>query len=229
MKFLSFLILFLLVTIPASAQYLPGPVCDTLKSVRARYGPIPTPSELFSILNETAWVHREDSWGLSSKTGGNRCPAPNGDIACDILHRRSDNLIWDVLISAGEGSTPSCGNALGPQTDPARPWRAPIEPGTPTPPNPPIPPTPDLSAILARLADIDAKLNSFAPLLDQARTESFNAATRALETHIKLDVLLARPCNANNFEITWPVYNMRSPWGIGTFVLRPDPPTLIVK
>jgi len=181
----------------AFAQQLPAEVCATLQAERARYGTIPTPVELGKIENATAWTHRPD-WGLSGKTVGNRCPAPGGqDVACDILHRRSDNLIWDVLVAAGEASTPACGEALGPMTDPSRPWIAPVDPGGGDDPTP-QPTTIEqalrqltvaiddqsaqllrmqdrLDTIEASLRDLDAKLTGHAASLEEHRAEGQKA------------------------------------------------------
>jgi hypothetical protein len=111
---------------------LPGFVCQILKEERSKFSRINDPADLSTILNKTAYRANgnkvDGDWGLSTKKGGNRCPSPgsetNTDIACDILHRRSDNLIWDVLGSAGVGekSEPNCGGALGPMGDGSRPW-----------------------------------------------------------------------------------------------------------
>jgi hypothetical protein len=119
---------------------LPGFVCQILKEERAKFSRINDPADLSDILNRTAYRANgnkvEGDWGLSTKRGGNRCPSPgsdtNTDIACDILHRRSDNIIWDVLGSAGVGekSEPNCGEALGPMGDGSRPWvSASVPPG----------------------------------------------------------------------------------------------------
>jgi hypothetical protein len=118
---------------------LPAAVCAILNEERAKFGgTVSDPAQLTDILNRTAYRANGNSvdgdWGLSTKKGGNRCPSPgsttNTDIACDILHRRSDNLIWDVLVSAGEHSSPTCGEALGPMGDGSRPWvRASVPPG----------------------------------------------------------------------------------------------------
>lgn len=114
---------------------LPSNVCDTLKAQRALYPAIPTADQLGEMLNNTALVHKAEGFGLSRKTGGTRCPSPAGQIACDILMRKSDSLIWDVLIAAGEASTPTCGEALGPMTDPSRPFVDPVGTTPPPPPN----------------------------------------------------------------------------------------------
>lgn len=236
----------------AGAQALPTDLCMTLRAARAQYGSVPTPAELGKILNATAWTHRGDGWGLSGKSGGERCPAPSGvDVACDILHRRSDNLIWDVLVAAGEASTPNCGEALGAMTDPSRPWVAPVGPGgEQPPPPPPLPPPPSadlkavqaaLDALAARLellrADvavlraavqtIAVRLDAFAPQIDRAQVESVNAAVRALEIQDAIRTLAAQPalvCPAIEWStVPWPQYDGGRVFG-WRVVLRPVKP-----
>lgn len=195
----------LLVGLPAvaGAQRLPADVCTTLRAERARYA-VPTSAELAAILNAAAWARRADGWGLNAKPAGNSCPSPGGvAVACDILERRSDTLMWDVFVDAGGASTLTCGDSIGP-ADPSRVWVAPLEPATPSPTPEPTPtPTPiDLAPLIARLDALQAGLNrvddhlaeqlgafdtissrldQFAPQIDQARAESYNAAVRALE------------------------------------------------
>jgi len=104
-------------------------ILSTVRAVRANYGAQPSDQELGQMLNEMAWIERAGGWGLSTKSGGTRCPSPQGvDIACDILYHRPSNVIVDVLIAAGEASTPSW-SVLGQNTDPSRPWLAPIQSG----------------------------------------------------------------------------------------------------
>jgi hypothetical protein len=112
---------------------LPQEVCDAVIRERGKYGPVPTRPELAQILNDAAWsVGQGADWGLSRKDQGFNVSSPDrpglGNIASDILHRKSDNMIWDVLVAAGEAATPNCGEALGPMGDPNRPWVAPVQP-----------------------------------------------------------------------------------------------------
>jgi len=166
----------------AGAQVLPEPVCATLRAERATYGATPTSAELGALLNAVAWAHRADGWGLSAKAAGSRCPWPGpGDVACDILHRRTDGLIWDVLIAAGERAEPSCVEALGPQTDPERPWVAPVDPGGGAPPPPPGPvPGDQLEALRAAVAAVGARLESLTAPIEQGRADSREAAERTV-------------------------------------------------
>jgi hypothetical protein len=112
---------------------LPPEVCEALHRERNKYGTPPTGSELCKILNDAAWsVGQGADWGVNRKDFGTYVESPErpevGKIAHDILHRKSDNMIWDVLIAAGEASTVNCGEALGEMTDSRRPWVAPQKP-----------------------------------------------------------------------------------------------------
>jgi hypothetical protein len=150
----------------AAAQPLPADVCATLHAVRGG-GAITSNAQLGEMLNRIAWTHRAAGIGVNRKSGGNACPSPAGLIACDILQRQSDGAAWDVFGSAGPGepTTPACGGAIAPITDPARPWVAPVNPGSdPEPPAPTPTPTPaptqDLSSLLARLDVLEASLRA---------------------------------------------------------------------
>jgi hypothetical protein len=125
-----------------------GPVYDTVllpdgTTQQVDHRPYPTPEQLGALLNAVAWAHRAEGWGLSAKPSGNNIPAPDGTrIAADILHNRTDNVIVDCLIAAGERSEPTW-QVLGPMTDPLRPWVAPTAPSeTPVDPPPIDPPIP---------------------------------------------------------------------------------------
>ncbi len=112
---------------------LPSDVCAAVIRERQKYGAIPTRPELAQILNDAAWsIDQGADWGVSRKDQGFNVSSPDrpglGNIASDILHRKSDNMIWDVLTAAGEAATPNCGEALGEMTDPNRPWVAPVQP-----------------------------------------------------------------------------------------------------
>lgn len=155
-------------------------VYDTVVEVRAKYGSWeetladgtpnpafhrPTPEELGAILNEVAWRHRADGWGVNAKPNGFNVPQPLTGIAIasDILHHQPTNKIYDVLISAGERAEPAW-QEQGVMNDPTRPWVAPMPVGDVDPP--PVPPptetckfTPcDVTVILDALADIHERL-----------------------------------------------------------------------
>lgn len=112
---------------------LPSEVCATLNAERAKFPDIITSlSQLGEILIRTAWAHRADTWGLSRKSSGNRVDTAVGPIAVDILHRQSDNMMFDVIHAAGVGyeSDIQCGRSIGPQNDlEDRPWVAPVDLG----------------------------------------------------------------------------------------------------
>jgi len=151
---------------------LPDAVFATLKAERARFGATPTDVELGVLLNRVAWAHRADGFGLSRKVGGTTAPFPGGGTIChDVLQLR-DGTAWDVLLAAGEGATPVQGDSFL-ITDPARPWVAPVDPGTPPMPEPPTPepPTPeppDFAPVVAELAAQVAALETRVKALEAA-------------------------------------------------------------
>lgn len=105
-------------------------ILSTVRDVRDRYGydNWPTREQLGAMLNEMAWRHRDDGWGLSAKPGGYNVPMPNGTlIASDILHHGPTNLLVDVLQAAGEASIPQWDIVGYPQAA-DRVWLAPIPP-----------------------------------------------------------------------------------------------------
>lgn len=149
---------------------------ETLAQVRAKYGPTPTTNECGAIVNETAWLHRNDleRWGVSGKTSGNRAVLYDGtQIAADIIQNGVTKEAYDCLVAAGDGgpATPAW-NLVGVITDPNRPWLAPIVPqGTPDPPDPPDPPLPptgcpcdaEFAALNQKLDDLAAAFMSIGP------------------------------------------------------------------
>ncbi len=122
---------------------LPDEVFATLKAVCAAYPftVVQTASDLGAILNRVAWIHRADGWGLSRKDFGTCVPSPVGLVAEDVLHHKPSNFHWDVLAAAAVGAPlkPIQTDAIGPMTDPRRPWVAPVDPGgvAPSIPTPP--------------------------------------------------------------------------------------------
>lgn len=82
---------------------------ETLQSLRPLY---PTPMsavELGSLLNEVAWTHRNEGWGLISKSSGANCPQPvTGTlISKDILMHYPSTHIYDCLIDSDGAATPT--------------------------------------------------------------------------------------------------------------------------
>jgi hypothetical protein len=142
---------------------------ETLAQVRAKhtYDPTkgPTENECAAICNETAWIHRGDpeTWGLSTKTTGGYGTLSDGShVAADILQSYVTMEIFDCLVAAGWDeqeqrygpATPSW-QPKGVLIDSARPWKAPINPGTTVPPGPdPNPPTDLETRVLSLEADM---------------------------------------------------------------------------
>lgn len=148
---------------------LPETVFATLQAVCAAYpyAVVQTAADLGAILNRVAWTHRADGWGLSRKDFGTCVPSPVGLIAEDVLHHQPSNFHWDVLAGAGVGQPlkPIQTDAIGPMTDPRRPWVAPVDPGGDiTKPTPPVDvhacrfAATDLTAVLAGQAALAAQL-----------------------------------------------------------------------
>lgn len=102
----------------------PASLLSDVQAERARYGTPLTPEEMGQIMNAVAWRNRDSGWGVSRKDFGEFCPSPAGPIACDILHHRPTNIIYDVLIA----SDIPAWQFVGYQTDPRRPWVAPAQP-----------------------------------------------------------------------------------------------------
>jgi hypothetical protein len=103
---------------PARAQ---TSVLSTLERFRAEYPTPMSPSQLGELLNRVAWEHRAAGWGLLRKTGGSRCPAPQGvEVACDILIHAPTIIHYDVLIDAEGAAIPTWRDAgpcvLGPSS-----------------------------------------------------------------------------------------------------------------
>lgn len=118
----------------ADPEMLPSEVCANLHGQRAKYGAVPTGPEIAQILNDA--VYGVPDFGLSRKDAGNHVNSPErpglGNIASDIVQRQSNSAMWDVLVGAGEQSSVNCGVSIGFQTDPTRPWVAPVQPPNPT-------------------------------------------------------------------------------------------------
>ena len=132
---------------------LPDAVFATLQQVRAKY-PTPLGDKGAELLNEVAWIHRADGFGLERKDGGNNCGCPGISVrmGCDIL--RTQDLGWDVLSDA-EGVAEPQQSESGP-ADPAR-FVAPVNPsGQPEPPPPP--PPPPTSALEERVLELEKRL-----------------------------------------------------------------------
>jgi FG-GAP-like repeat len=97
--------IFALITTQASAQ---TSLLPTVERIRSEY---PTPmsaAQKGEMLNRVAFEHRAQGWGLLAKSGGSRCPSPQGvDISCDILVHAPSAWIFDVLVDQDFAATPA--------------------------------------------------------------------------------------------------------------------------
>lgn len=161
---------------------LPESVYQTLVAVCASY-PWPVVQQdahLGEILNEVAYRHRAEGWGLSQKRFGRHVQSPAGPVAEDILQLPNGHH-FDVLGGAGVGLPlqPGRATSIGVIDLTSRPWVAPVahtlswastppvpsEPPQTVPepvPDPATPVLPDLIAtrILEALVDLQAQVKS---------------------------------------------------------------------
>ncbi len=162
---------------PGGPVQLPDHVFATLQTVRPKY-PTPLGDRGAELLNEVAWTHRAEGYGLESKGGGTVCPQPTTGktCGCDIL--RTQTLGWDVLIDAEGAGTPVQADS-GP-ADPAR-FVSPVQPAgqpVPVPPNPtPVPPTGSIEERVTKLEEDMALLKA----TNEARFYELDKRTGALE------------------------------------------------
>lgn len=121
---------------------------DTLKRLRSGYGTPMTPAENAALLNDTAYTHRSEGWGVLSKDSGSNCPRSDGAmISRDILLNKTTR-VWVDCLQDSEGigkpmwdENPGADmsdylNAIAPATAPPVPVP---EPPTPVP-HPPAQP-----------------------------------------------------------------------------------------
>lgn len=110
---------------PEMAEVLPQNVYDTLVRLRPKY-PTPMGDNGAKLLNEVAWIHRDEGYGLHRKPGGSNCPqtTTGARCSCDILRTRDS--WYDVLGDAEGVATPTQGEK-GVSTDPEN-WVAPVQP-----------------------------------------------------------------------------------------------------
>ncbi len=120
---------------PGVPMKLPAHVFATLQSVRAKY-PTPLGNQGAAVLNETAWIHRAEGYGLHSKPAGFNCPQPKSGASCSCDFLRLSTLGFDVLADAEGAGTPVQADS---QSADAALWLPPVDPGAIT--VPPIPPT----------------------------------------------------------------------------------------
>lgn len=184
-RYVGALLALLLLPAPALAQ---ADLSRDVREERQKYGPTPSSEEKAKLLNAVAWKHRLDGWGLSSKRNGNNCPMPGGElVACDILHHRPSNRIFDVLAATdpGEPATPTWADK-GWMEDTSRPWVAPVNPGSTTPPPPPPPPDIDLARLQAAIEVVSQRVTELAERHSDLQRQQDDLAARVTE-------LLAQP------------------------------------
>lgn len=128
---------------------------DTLHLLRREYGATMTDDECVALLNEAAWIHREEGYGLSRKEFGTRGRRYDGQECCHDVLMLADGRYWDCLGAAGSASAPSWStNPSGVITDPRRGWIAPIVPQGGVEPGPPVPPV--TTTLEARVTELEA-------------------------------------------------------------------------
>lgn len=115
----------------------PTSLLPTVKEVRAKYGTPLQNEEMGMLLNEVAWIHREDGWGCAEKPTGKHTNQPTTGIRMsrDLLYHKPTEKLFDVLADV-EGEARPVWNEV--ENDGKLPWLAPVIPeGTPDPPDPP--------------------------------------------------------------------------------------------
>lgn len=173
--------LFILDSRISNAQDLP---LETLSRLREEYPAEMTPAMRGELLNRVAYLKRLDGWGLHLKTGGNRCPQPNGvEVSCDILVHGPSWSVYDVLIDENTPTFDFIGIINDPRnfvspTAPLTPAPLPVPSPAPAPvPDPvpqpaPVPSQPDFTAAVEKAkADILAALAAHDEHLTRHDTE----------------------------------------------------------
>ena len=192
-------LLFLLLASPAMAQ---SSLIGDVAAERAKYGASMSPAQVAAMLNQVAWNHRNEGWGLLRKGAGNSCPLGGTFISCDILVHAPTIQHFDVLQDAENTARPQWNN-VGPcvLSDSSgcsmANFLAPIDPGgappvvvppVVTPPYQPPPVYTDLTPIYQRLDSLSAQAERmFADLTarDAARAAQIAAVDAHLEQHDK--------------------------------------------
>lgn len=85
---------------PTNCGIAQSSVLQTLQCARNSYPSSMNSAQRGALMNYTAWVHRNEGWGMHLKPGGNRCPQPRTgtDISCDLLVHGPTQAVYDVLI-----------------------------------------------------------------------------------------------------------------------------------
>lgn len=180
-----------------NVMQLPEPVYQTLVAVCASY-PWPVVQQdahLGEILNEVAYRHRAEGWGLSQKRFGRHVQSPAGPVAEDILQLPNGHH-FDVLGGAGVGLPlqPRRATSIGIIDLASRPWVAPVahtlswastppvpvDPPDTVPTTPDTPPGVDTARILDALAALDAQIVS----LRETQAREFEALLEWLGTQV---------------------------------------------
>lgn len=194
----------LLLTLPARAQ---TSLLPTVERLRAEYPPKMTPAQVGKLLNRVAWEHRAEGWGLLKKTGGTRCPAPQGgDISCDILIHAPSVRHFDALADTENVATPvwrdvgpcvlgpSSGCAMANYLAPVQPAGEPVPVPVPTPaPAPPV----DLGPLYAQVKALTQTVEALRMWADERvaalheRQQALGAELSTLTARVQL--LEARP------------------------------------
>lgn len=216
MRTVVLVVMLLLLTVTARAQ---ESLLPTVQRVRATYGARMTEAEVGAMLNQIAWEHRADGWGLLRKTGGTRCPVPQGgEASCDILIHAPSVRHFDVLGDVDGAATPTWRDVgpcvLGPSSgcEMAR-FLAPVPPsGQPVPEPQPVPvPQPDPN--IPRLFEQIAALTRTVEALRMWADERFAASHQELQRlgadvstlRARVELLEARPvwagCNVSFFGL----------------------------
>lgn len=144
----------LAVAVQATAQ---SSLLKALETARPHYGTPMSPAEQAALLNEVAWDHRAEGWGLLAKPTGNNCPTPAGvRVSCDYLVFAPTGQGFDVLEDSEGAGAPRW--KKGDSFDRGR-WVAPVAPaGGPQEPPPVDPPPVGGSTVLERVTELQARI-----------------------------------------------------------------------
>lgn len=185
---------FVLFASPALAQ---SSLLGDVAAERAKYGASMSPAQVAAMLNQVAWNHRNEGWGLLRKGAGNSCPLGSTFISCDILVHAPSIQHFDVLQDAENTARPQWNNvgpcvlsdSSGCSMDK---FLAPIDPGgappvvvppVVVPPYQPPPVYTDLTPVYQRLDSLSAQAERmFADLT--ARDAARAAQIAAVDAHL---------------------------------------------
>lgn len=201
MKTLTRHLLVLVLLLAATPSFAQPSLLGDVIAERAKYPAQMTAAQVATMLNQVAWNHRLEGWGLLRKGAGNSCPIGGTFISCDILVHGPTVTHFDVLQDAENTARPQW-NLVGPcvLSDSSGcsmdKFLAPIDPGGPVPPPVVVPPvvvqpnplptTTDIGPVLLRLEALSAQAERmFADLTarDAARAAQIAAVDKRLEQH----------------------------------------------